>query len=55
MPQQFLYRMMGLRQRVGYISEQTDFDFKYEPQTVQNVFLHTVYQGPSKNRILGKS
>lgn len=44
-PQQFLYRMMGLRQKVLFTSKQTDSDIKYEAQTVQNAFLHTVYQG----------
>lgn len=47
-PQQFLYRMMGLKQKAIFISKQTDVDIKYEPQTVQNVFLRTVYQGFSE-------
>lgn len=46
--QQFLYRMMGLKQKAIFISKQTDVDIKYEPQTVQNVFLRTVYQGFSE-------
>lgn len=44
-PQQFLYRVMGLKQKVIFMSKQTDSDIKYEAQTAQNVFLHTVYQG----------
>lgn len=44
-PQQFLYRMMGLKQKVISMSRQADSDIKYEAQTAQNVFLRTVYQG----------
>lgn len=47
-PQQFLYRMMGLKQRVMFTSRQADADIRYEAQTAQNVFLHTVYQGLSE-------
>lgn len=44
-PQQFLYRMMGLKQKVMFTSRETDSDIKYEARTAQNVFLRTVYQG----------
>lgn len=44
-PQQFLYRMLGLKQRVMFTSRETDSDIKYEARTAQNVFLRTVYQG----------
>lgn len=47
-PQQFLYRMMGLKQKVIFTSRQTDADIKYEARTAQNVFLRTVYQGMSE-------
>lgn len=47
-PQQFLYRMMGLKQKLIFTSKQPDSDIKYETQTIQNVFLHTVYQGLSE-------
>lgn len=46
-PQQFLYRMVGLQQKVILTSRQTDTEIKYEAQTVQNVFMHTIYQGLS--------
>lgn len=46
-PQQFLYRMVGLKQRVILTSKQADTDIEYEAQTVQNVFMHTIYQGLS--------
>lgn len=47
-PQQFLYRTMGLKQKVIFTSRQTDSDIKYEVRTAQNVFLRTVYQGLSE-------
>ncbi|XP_031179690.1 uncharacterized protein LOC116067407 [Sander lucioperca] len=47
-PQQFLYRMMGLKQRVIFTSKRADADIKYEALTAQNVFLHTIYQGLSE-------
>lgn len=47
-PQQFLYRMMGLKQKVIFTSRQTDSDIKYETRTAQNVFLRTIYQGLSE-------
>lgn len=44
-PQQFLYRVMGLKQRILFTSKLADTDIKYSAATVQDVFLHTVYQG----------
>lgn len=44
-PQQFLYRMIGLKQRILFQSKQGNTDICYDPKTVQEVFLHTVYQG----------
>nr|XP_023671164.1 uncharacterized protein LOC111845760 [Paramormyrops kingsleyae] len=44
-PQQFLYRVIGLKQKVLFASKQADTDIKYSPETIQGVFLHTVYQG----------
>ncbi|XP_061889775.1 uncharacterized protein LOC133645306 [Entelurus aequoreus] len=44
-PQQFLYRMIGLKQKVLFASRQGNMDIEYEPRTVQNVFLHTILQG----------
>lgn len=44
-PQQFLYRMIGLKQKVMFASRQGNMDIEYEPRTVQNVFLRTVHQG----------
>ncbi|KAG7515608.1 hypothetical protein JOB18_012272 [Solea senegalensis] len=44
-PQQFLYRVIGLKQRVLFTSKLSDTGIKYNAATVQDVFLHTVYQG----------
>lgn len=44
-PQQFMYRIMGLKQRVLFASQQGDADFTYDKKLVQGVFLHTLYQG----------
>ena len=44
-PQQFLYRMMGLKQRVLFESQQPGAEFTYDKRLVQGTFLHTLYQG----------
>lgn len=44
-PQQFLYRVIGLKQKIMLASKHADTDVKYNASTVQDVFLHTVYQG----------
>lgn len=44
-PQQFLYRVIGLKQKILLASKHVDTDVKYNASTVQDVFLHTVYQG----------
>ena len=44
-PQQFVYRLMALRQRVLLASNHTDNDFNYDRALVQGVFLHSLYQG----------
>lgn len=44
-PQQFLYRVIGLKQKIMLASRHADTDVKYSASTVQDVFLHTVYQG----------
>ncbi|KAL0153940.1 hypothetical protein M9458_050749, partial [Cirrhinus mrigala] len=45
--QQFLYRVIGLKQKILFAVRQADSDRKYSAATVQDVFLHTVYQGLS--------
>ncbi len=44
-PQQFLYRVIGLKQKIMLASKHADTGVKYSASTVQDVFLHTVYQG----------
>lgn len=44
-PQQFLYRIMGLKQRVLFESQQPGAEFSYDRKLVQGTFLHTLYQG----------
>ena len=44
-PQQFLYRIIGLKQKVMFASRQDNKDIEYEPRTIQNVFLRTIHQG----------
>lgn len=44
-PQLFLYRIMGLKQRVVFESQQPGADFCYDRKLVQGTFLHTLYQG----------
>lgn len=44
-PQQFLYRVIGLKQKILFAIKQSNTDVRYSPATIQDVFLHTVYQG----------
>ena len=44
-PQQFLYRLMGLKQRVIFESQQPGVEFSYDRRLVQGTFPHTLYQG----------
>lgn len=44
-PQQFLYRIMGLKQRVLFESQPLGAGFNYDRKLVQGTFLHTLYQG----------
>lgn len=44
-PQQFLYRMISLKQKVSFCSRQLNADIRYDDHTIQSVFLHTVSQG----------
>ncbi len=44
-PQQFLYRVIGLKQKILFAIKQSNTDVSYSPATIQYVFLHTVYQG----------
>lgn len=44
-PQQFMYRLMGLKQRVLFASQQGSSEFQYDNQLVHGIFLHSLYQG----------
>lgn len=44
-PQQFLYRAIGLKQKILLASKHADTDVKYSPSTVQDILIHTMYQG----------
>lgn len=44
-PQQFLYRILGLKQRVLFESQQPGTEFSYDKRLIQGTFLHTLYQG----------
>lgn len=44
-PQQFMYHVIGLKQRILLASKYADTEVKYNANRVQDIFLHTVYQG----------
>ena len=44
-PQQFIYRMIGLKQKILFQSKQANTEIHYDPKTIQQVFLHSIYQG----------
>ncbi|XP_038128754.1 uncharacterized protein LOC119774984 [Cyprinodon tularosa] len=47
-PQQFLYRVIGLKQKILFASKHADTEVKYNSNTVKDIFLHTIYQGLSQ-------
>lgn len=46
-PQQFLYRMIGLKQKVMFASRQDNMEIEYEPCTIRNVFFAHYTSGSS--------
>lgn len=46
-PQQFFYSVMRLKQKILFKARQADSHRKYSAATVQDVYLHTVYEGLS--------
>lgn len=44
-PQQFLYRMIGLKQKILFSLKQPDSVVKYDMSTIQCIFLNTICQG----------
>lgn len=47
-PQQFVYRIMGLKQKVLWSSQQVGAAIVYDKDLIQGVFLHMLYQGLSE-------
>lgn len=47
-PQQFMYRLMGLKQRILFASQQGNSEFQYDSKLVSGVFHHSLYQGISE-------
>lgn len=45
LPQQFLYWMIGLKKKLIFQSRQASADISNDSKTIQEVFLHTIYQG----------
>ncbi len=48
-PQQFVYRLLGVKQKVLSASQHGGSEFNYDKRLVQGVFLHTLYQGLNEN------
>ena len=44
-PQAFLMRALELRQKILFVSKESDTTVKYEKQLVQNLFIHSVETG----------
>ncbi len=52
-PQSFLIRVLDLRQKIIFASQEDESGLKYDPALVQNMFLHTVLTGLQNDRIQG--
>ncbi len=50
-PQSFLIRVLDLRQKIIFASQEDESGLKYDPALVQNMFLHTVLTGLQNDRI----
>ncbi len=50
-PQSFLIRVLDLRQKIIFASQEGKSGLKYDPALVQNMFLHTVLTGLQNDRI----
>lgn len=44
-PQTFLIRVLDLRQKILFASQEAESSLKYDPVLVQNMFLHTILTG----------
>ncbi len=52
-PQNFLIRVLDLRQNILFASQEAESSLKYDPILVQNMFLHTVLTGLQNDYIRG--
>lgn len=52
-PQSFLIRVLDLRQKILFASQEDESGLKYDPALVQNMFLHAVLTGLQNDRIQG--
>lgn len=50
-PQNFLIRTFDLRQKILFASQEAESGLKYDPDLVQNMFLHTVLTGLQNDNI----
>lgn len=50
-PQNFLMRVLDLRQKILFASQETESGLKYDPGLVQSMFLHTVLTGLQSDSI----
>ena len=50
-PQDFLVRLLDLKQKVLFASQETGSDFKYDPKLVQCMFQHSLFTGPRNDSI----
>ena len=44
-PQEFLIRLLDLKQKVLFASQEIDSDFKYDPTLVHGMFVHSFSLG----------
>lgn len=52
-PQSYLIRVLDLRQKILFASQEDESGLTYDPALVQNMFLHTVLTGLQNDRIQG--
>ncbi|KAI2647357.1 Chaperone protein ClpB [Labeo rohita] len=52
-PQNFLIRVLDLRQKILFATQEAESSLKYDPILVQNMFLHTVLTGLQNDYIRG--
>ena len=53
-PQDFLVRILNLKQKVLFASQETGSDMKYDPKLAQCMFLHSLLTGLRNERLKWK-